>query len=353
VIRRINADFVALALRAPLINNPPAVADPDERWLYERVSRAKMAPQGIAVLNSAGQVLAWTQMFDSDQSVHAFFDRAATRAREQSDPRAPVTTERYLHFPSERLADLHDDAKVPSAVAGHARGRACAGEGGKEPAPSGSLRAWLVGRALDERGKPLGDTVKQEHYVEDQFSLPPDLQRLTTQALARAVTEHVRLPLEFSKLCAGHAHLGHLDVQPCLCMIPGQAENQGAWKRCEFLATKHSTTSNGVVWHIQGQSKVVSELAINGRGFHNVALRWEGYLTVEGDRITHLMLSARGAEQLEFAKDAHPLKDSKRDEVAFLPAGRPIDVSCGVRYGIIGESMEPAPARNPRSSSSR
>src|SRR5205807_4885320 len=44
-----------------------------------------------------------------------------------------------------------------------------------------------------------------------------------------------------------------------------------------------------------------------------------------------------GKERLQFAKDDHPLKRVKADEVAFLPGGRPIDVDCGVRYGILGE----------------
>ena len=91
------------------------------------------------------------------------------------------------------------------------------------------------------------------------------------------------------------------------------------------------------LWRIEGDSEVVSELAINGNGVHDVKLTWEGFIEMDGERLTRLVLSARGSEKLQFAKDDHPLKREKRDEVAFLPGGRPIDLAGGVRYGIIGE----------------
>jgi hypothetical protein len=344
VVRRINANFVPLALRAPQVNNPPAVHDADERWLFERVNRAKLAPQGICVLNPAGQVLAWVQMFDDDQSVLDFLDHGLKRFQEKADAREPVVTERYMHFPSEKLADLQDERKLPAAIAeGHLKGKRCRSHGGKGQVEPGSLVARLVGRALDDRGKPVADVVKQEHYVEDQFGVSPEAQLALARALANAATERVRLPEGFSRLCASHAHLGHIDVRPCMCMIKDRAENKGEWKRCEFWARK-AAGKDTILWRVEGQSEVVSAVAINGNGVHDVKLTWEGFVEVTGNQLTRLVLSARGTEKLQFAKDDHPLKKVKRDEVAFLPGGRPIDVDCGVRYGILAEPAAAADA---------
>lgn len=311
--------------------------DDDERWLYQRIGRAKLAPQGIGVLNSAGQVLAWVQMFDDDPSVLDFLERALKRFKENADARQPVVTERYMKFPGSRVADNRDETKLPAVIsAGHAKGTTCPAEDGKGKVAPGSMVAHLVGRALDGKGQPMPDVVKQEHYVEDKFAVPPAMIKDLSQVLAGAGTERVRLPDEFARLCAGHAHLGHIDVQPCLFMVKGQAENKGEWKRCELWARQVPTGKETTLWQIDGQSEVVSAVAINGKGVHNVKLGWEGYIEAKDGHAFRFALSARGTEKLQFAKDDHPLKKIDADEVAFLPAGRPIDVEGGVRYGIVG-----------------
>lgn len=351
VIRRVDADFVPLALRAPLVNGADRVGDPDERWLYQRINRARLAPQGICVLGSAGQVLTWVQMFDDDKSVLDFLDQARRRFQEQADAKGPAVTLRYVKYPSDRAEDHRDDTKLPLVVARqHPNGTSCPAKDGKGAVPPGSLVARLVGRALDGWGKPVADTVRQENYVEDQFSVTPKVQQALLRVLTRAGTARVRLPDEFSKECATHAHLGHIDVRPCLCMLKGRAENKGDWKRCAFWARPAAVGERPLpggdgkgtaLWRIDGQSEVASKVAINGRGRHDVTLAWEGFLEVKGGRVSRLILSARGTEKLQFAKDDHPLKRSGWAEVAFLPGGRPIDVNGGVRYGIIAE---PGPA---------
>jgi hypothetical protein len=341
VIRRINADFVPLALRAPLVNGPQMVTDPDEKWLYERVNRARLAPQGIGILTPSGQVLAWVQMFDDDQSVLDFLDHGLKRARADAAGRQLVVTERYMRFPHLKVNEVRDEAKLPAVVAdAHPAGKRCPASGGKDRPPPGSLVARLVGRALDARGQPVADTVRQEHYVEDQVAITPDVLAALAAALAKAGTERVRLPDAFGKACAQHAHLGHIDVQPCLCMIKDRAENKGEWKRCAFWALP-APGKAGTCWQVEGESEVVSEVAINGKGVHSVKLAWEGFLEVQGDRVTRLILSARGTEKLQFANDDNSLRRARPDEVAFLPAGRPIDQESGVRYAIVGE---PGPA---------
>jgi hypothetical protein len=173
------------------------------------------------------------------------------------------------------------------------------------------------------------------------------LQKAVTQALAKAGTERVLLPKDFSHMCATHAHLGHIDVRPCLCLIKDKAENKGEWKQCAFWARKVEAGKETTLWRVDGKSEVVSEVAINTNGLHQVKLTWEGYIETKGERLTRLLLSARGQEDLEYAKDNHPLKKAKKDEVAFLPAGRPVDVHCGVRYGILGEPVAAAEAETP------
>jgi hypothetical protein len=345
VIRRVKADFVPLALRAPLVNGAQAMRDTDEKWLYQRINRAKIAPQGLCVLNSAGQVLAWVQMFDDDQSVLAFLDHGLKRFQEKADAKELVATERYMRFPSDKLEDLHDETKLPRIVAaGHPKGRPCPSQQGKGNGSPGALVAQLVGRALDDQGKPVADVIRQEHYVEDQVSVSPEVQKALAQALADAGTERVRLPEAFSKLFATHAHLGHIDVRPCMCMIKDKAENKGEWKRCAFWARRAAPGKETALWRVEGESDVVSEVAINAPGVHNVKLTWNGFVEVQGNRLTRLVLAARGREKLQFAKDDHPLTKVKKDEVAFLPAGRPIDVEGGVCYGILGEAAAEAEA---------
>jgi len=56
-------------------------------------------------------------------------------------------------------------------------------------------------------------------------------------------------------------------------------------------------------------------------------------------RLTRLLLAARGTEKLKWGSKAMKARAKTDDEVAFLPAGRFIDMECGVRYGIIGEPV--------------
>src|SRR5436190_9722878 len=109
VIRRVNADFVPVPLKAALVNSPP---DNDEGRLYREIGRSKIVPQGICVVNSAGKVLEWVFMFDDHKSVLAFLDHARKRFARFPDAKKPFPAERYMKFPSKKLADIEDDGKV-------------------------------------------------------------------------------------------------------------------------------------------------------------------------------------------------------------------------------------------------
>ena len=96
-----NADFVPVALKAGLVNNPPY---DEEGRLYREIGRSKVLPQGICVINSASKVLAWATMFDDDKSVLAFLDHCSQRFAQFPGAQKPFPAERYPKFPSEKAS---------------------------------------------------------------------------------------------------------------------------------------------------------------------------------------------------------------------------------------------------------
>src|SRR5205814_528249 len=148
VVRRVNAEFVPVALKAGLVNNPPGGA---EGRLYREIGRSKPAPQGICVVNSAGKVLDWVLMFDDERSVLAFLEHAQKRFSRYPDGRKPVAAERYMKFPSMKLAEVKDSGKAALVLERHAKGTSCPG---KPLLPRGTVVARLFGRALGKDGKP-------------------------------------------------------------------------------------------------------------------------------------------------------------------------------------------------------
>jgi hypothetical protein len=287
------------------------------------------------VVNSAGKVLDWVLMFDDDRSVLAFLDHALKRFASYPDARRPVAARRYMKFPSARLADVEDNGKAPPIIDRHPPGTACPAQ---PPLPRGTVVARLFGRALGKDGKPVADTVRQEHYVEDRFHVPVRVQRALAKALAGAGTKRFRVGDDLARLLVGHAYLGQLDVNPL-----GGPGGKGEARRCEFWAQKVDA-GGPVRLRVEGRSEAAgaSREGEGGDGRlwrHEVKLAWEGLIELQEGRVTRLLLLARGSEKLRWGNTLAGWKGGA--DVTRLPAGRPIDLACEVRYGIIGE---PAPA---------
>jgi hypothetical protein len=331
VIRRVKADFIPVALKAALVNNPPS---DEEGQLYREVARSKPAPQGICAVNSAGKVLDWALMFDDDQSVVSFFDHVLARFAEHPDARQPFSAERYMRFPSVRLEDGADSGKVLPVPDRHRMGKSCPAQ---PPLRAGTMVARVIGRALGKDGKPVASTVRQENYTEDRFQVPVDVQERLARAAAAAGNVRFRIPDDLARLIVTHAYLGQIDVNP----LGSPAGGRGDLEVCELWGQRVASDA-GVAIHIEGQSKVKGgEDAFpgqngDGRGWrHEVQLSWDGSIEIEGNRMTRLLLLAHGSEKLNWGNRFRETLEGF--DVAHLPGGHLIDLACGVRYGVIGE----------------
>lgn len=101
---------------------------------------------------------------------------------------------------------------------------------------------------------------------------------------------------------------------------------------------------------IEGRSEVTgaSSPGEGGDGrlwAHEVKLVWDGFMEMEGGRMTRFLLLAQGSERLRWGNRLLELKGEPA--VAHLPAGRAIDLECAVRYGIVGEPVLPGEAAKP------
>jgi hypothetical protein len=329
VIKRVNADFVPVALKAALVNNPP---DDEEGLLYRELTRSMPAPQGIGVVNSAGKVLNWTLMFDDDKSLLAFFDHAKERFANFPDAKKPVAAEVYMKYPSQRHKDVQDNGTVLPALERHPDGKHCPA---KLPLPKGTVVVRLIGRALDRDGKPVTDSLRQENYIEDRFDIAVSTQKKLAQALAAAGNVPAKLPPEVARQWVRQAHMGVLDVRPIDNPSP-PGGSKGELKKCDFRATKIGYSKGTTSWRVEGETEafIDEQMANGGPGdMHEVKLRWHGFIEMDGDRMTRIVLSASGKEKLKFQS----ARGKVESEVAILPGGHRIDTDCDVRFGLIGE----------------
>lgn len=333
VIRRVNADFVPVFVSPP--HSSIAHSGDAEGRLFQAVYRSRVADQGICVLNTGGQALDWVLMFDNDSNILTFLDHAQKRFGQYPGARQLIQTERYLHFPSQKLESERSEAPAAPVPERHPAGTRCPAFAFQSQLPPGTVAAAVMGRALDAKGHLSTDTVHQEQYAGDEFYVTPDLQEELAKPFAGAGSGPVRLPDEFGRLCVMHAYLGQIDVQPLSNPLGGTSDLE----QCDFWAQKAGDPTRPGLMRVEGRSAVTVEAARTELRFHHeITLAWEGFIEMEGRRIARLALSARGTEKLEWDAEA-PQGASRSDRAAFLVAGHPIDLACAVRYGIVGKPI--------------
>jgi hypothetical protein len=325
----VNADFVPVALKAGLVNNPP---NDEEGRLYREIGRSKILPQGICVINSASKVLAWAAMFDDDTSVLAFLDHCSQRFALFPGAQKPFPAERYPKFPSEKGPDVADNGKAAVIVERHAQGKSCPA---RPRVQHGTIDARVFGRALDNDGKPVADTLRQDHYVEDRFNLPVAMQEGLAKALKDAGMDRFRLADNLARLLTSHAFLGELDVNP----VVGVNGSKCDLRQCAFWARRVEGADDPVRVRIEGKSETrgVQSGEQHGRWQHEVKLTWEGIIEMKKDRMSRLLLVARGSEKLE--RPHVPLNLQSQLGVILSFAASAPDLNCGVCYGIMGEPI--------------
>ncbi len=325
IIRLVQDSFVPVALKAADVARPQRS---EEGRLFRPLRNTQPAPQGLCVLNSDGQPLDWVLMFDDDQSVDAFLEEGLKRYAAHPDGTKEVDTRRWMRYPGKGMSAVRT-AKQTVRAAAHRDGERCPGARAEAP---GALRVQLYGRALGKDGRPVAGTVRQEDYSEDEFSVPAGVQRDVARAIAVADDGLVPLPRSFARLCVSHAYLGQLDVAP----VDNPSGGRDELRTCRLFGRVVSSKQGVTLVRLEGDSDVESSLTTRGRNYHHVVkLKWQGYLELSGGRITKLLLSARGTEKLQWRSRAG--SGVRREAVAMLPAGRPIDVDRGVRYGLLGK----------------
>jgi hypothetical protein len=264
--------------------------------------------------------------------VLAFFDHARKRFAQYPDAKRPVSTERYMRFPSQKLDNIADSGTVSVIPPRHTMGQFCRAQ---PPLPAGTLEARVFGRAFGPDGKPQPDITRQEHYIEDRFHIPVEVQARLAAALTTVKTKRFLLPEEMARLLVSHAYLGQLDVNPLM----GEEAARHQW---QFWATPKQDDTGTTRLRIEGTSDVASASGAvqgsDGRVWqHEVKLTWDGVIEMNGIRIRRLLMTAKGSEKLAWKNRATEMQGAS--DVARLPAGRTIEMSSAVRYGILGEPL--------------
>ena len=333
VVRRINEEFIPVALKAALVNNPPRGVEGE---LYAEIGRSKPAPQGICTVNSNGKVLTWALSFDDDASILKFLDHVVSRYKKAPDAQKPVIAERFMTFPGRKLSDVKDTGKRIMIPAQHAKHDRCPAKPALE---KGTLVGRIIGRPLDDNGKPVTETLRQEDYMEARLEIPVTHQQQLAVAVKQSDGKRFQIPDEFARSMVSHAFLGQLDVNP-MGGVPGSRNDSRRW---EFTGQRIDSGQPEIVRvRIEGESNVKGGQDTgrnprkDGRVWeHRVTLKWQGYADVKDNRIMQLVMIANGYEQLRWGNARFNFLG--KSDASHLMAGHPIDLEGAVRYGLVAK----------------
>jgi len=331
VINRLKIQFVPVAIRAADLNFPGIDG---EGQLIRTIAQSKLAQQGLCVLNSSGQALSWVVTFRDGKSVESFLDRSLELFRANPNGNQPGRTERYMQFPEGRTADCVVEPRYEqcSSILRESHGVVV-------PPPSSGMLVRLTGRALDQHGRLLADTLQQEHYVEHKVELPSYMQQQLINAVKANGDNRFPLPTLLANWIIEQAYLGQLDMQP-LREGPHSGDNQVPV--CTLYAQRNG--ANGI--DIGGETEVSVSCAVrpeDGANYSNhIKLHWQGFVEFDDTTIHKILLLGRGVEQAHWESFAASLSKhggvcpSRDTLVQFLPSGHPFSIDCPVVFGFEG-----------------
>jgi len=251
VIRRINADFIPLALNAPTVDQPDEKTA--EGRLLKLIRASRPAQQGICVLNGDGQVLEWVITFDNPESILPFLEHGLKQFHQQPDGKKAIATKRFMRFQGMRLEDFMERARVDPTPSRHTGKEMCCGD---TYHPEGTLAVKVFGRALDADGKLSTETTRQESYIQDHLEMTPGTQEFLVQTLQTKDGARVRIPELIAQEWIKHAHLGHIDVQPISNPLGGSHD----LRVCDFWAEAAQDGVERGWFRVSGKSDVTSQL---------------------------------------------------------------------------------------------
>lgn len=325
-----------MAVKARLAQQPPPGP---EAPFYDELRRTQPAPQGMAVMNSSGNVLAWALAFDGDENILKFLEHARKRFEANPTADALPTAERFQRFPDHKLPDLPASSTLdaqPDLKQGD-----YSSPGGYQ-AQEGSLSGRLVGRAVDEEGNLIDTGVRsQETYAEDRVEISkPAREALINAANSKDAGQPFLIPKRFARELIDSAYLGMLDVNP----LAGRNIGGTVLKEeIQLWGRQPPPTGESHTIEIWGHTLCEGEAAqlgrnTDGRDWKNrVELNWVGRIVIQKDELISLLAMGNGKEILHWnhgAANSPPQGEAPRTAAANLPAGRPIQFSGPVRFGI-------------------
>jgi hypothetical protein len=333
IINRLKNEFVTVAIRAMDLNSP---SNDSEGQLIRTIAQSKVAPQGLCVTNKSGQALAWSETFRDGQSVEAFLDRTLQLFKANRNGAEASRTERYMTFPDNRL----DDAQVEPRVA------ECTTILQSATVPhrtTDGMVVRLIGRALDQHGQFLSDTLQQEHYVEHKIELPLFVQQQLLRDLAANGNNKFALSEPMSAWMMKEAFLGQLDMQP---MRDTERAAVTKVQNCKLYAQR--TGKNSL--DITGDTEIsVSNEGRTGDGaaYSNyIKLRWQGAVEFDESNVNRILLLGRGIEKANWAQGppAAPANagacPSRDNLLKSLMAGHQFNLDCPVVFGFEGTTAK-------------